>query len=61
MADNPEAALRTKPLDRQISYLARIASAVQADLDDLAGHDLANRIVAINQVQTVEREPERLL
>jgi hypothetical protein len=56
-----EAILRTKLLDRQRSYLLRIASAVQPDLDDLVGHDIANRIVAINQVQPVEGEVERLL
>jgi hypothetical protein len=52
--------LRTKLPDRQDGDLLRIARAVQADLEDLAGHDLANRIVAINQMQAIEGQVESL-
>jgi len=51
--------LRIKLLDRLSSYLLRIARAIQADLDDLAGYDLANRIIAINQMQPFEGHVER--
>jgi hypothetical protein len=46
---------------RQGSDLLRIPRAVQADLDNLAGHDLANRIVAIHQMKPAEGQVERLL
>jgi hypothetical protein len=46
-----QATLRAQLPNRQGSYLLRIASAIEADLDDLARHDLANRIIAVNQTQ----------
>jgi hypothetical protein len=46
--------------DDQSSDFLRIARAVKANVDDPARHDFANRIVAIDQMQALERQVERL-
>ena len=53
----PSRGLRPKPLDRKFRDLLRIVRAIQADLDDFVGDDLANRVVAINQMQPRDRMP----
>jgi hypothetical protein len=57
-----KAGLRTELFDREGGDLLGIASTVSPNMNHLAGDDLANRVVAINQVEPdkgcIERRPQ---
>jgi hypothetical protein len=51
---NPADVLAAKLLDCGLGDFSGIVSAISSDLDDLAGDDVADRVVAIYQVKRIQ-------